>query len=247
MRGDPQRHFDRIAEAYENVPETLKSVYARARQEIEPAIRGKVVLDVGNGGHFPYDTEIADKVIALDISPAMLEHVKNPKILKQLGNATDLKDFQDESLDVILYVFSIHHMNDANVEKSCRTLDRVLYSAHRILKNGGALIIVEPTLHPTLFFLEKVLFHATKWFFSAFKVSMIFFYSKDFLSNRILRQFGGKDDHFSVIPLPIEGFVDPLGGSFPGLIRIPGWLSPTRYFLFYCTKTEPSACAATPP
>ena len=40
----------------------------------------------------------------------------------------------------------------------------------------------------------------------------------------------------TVNELPVTEAVDPLGGSFPGWLRVPAWLRPTDYTLFQAVR-----------
>lgn len=236
MTDDTSRHFDHIADRYKKAADTWESVYKKTREVIEPLIQNKLVLDIGNGGYFPYDTKLAKKVIVLDISPAMLEKIEQPNIEKVVGDARDLGNIADASVDVILFVLCIHHINGQGVRKTMDVLDQVLEACRKKLKTGGQLVIVEPTLAGALYWGEAAAFHLTKFFLNLSKVSMIFFFHVRTLREHMQKVFGVPDSQVEVISLPILGYVDPMGGSFPGVIRIPGWLCPTRYFLLKLTK-----------
>lgn len=225
--------FDSIAPSYAKVSESWASIYNQIGKLITPLVRGKVVLDIGNGGHFPYDTNLPARVIALDISQEMLNRIQNPRVEKIIGDARDLSGIEDASVDVVLFFLSIHHMNGRNLKETYEVLDRVLSSAERKLKKGGKLIIAEPTLKNFLFLTEKIFFQALSWFLNSKKVGMIFFHHPDILAAHLSKIFkSAPEKHF----LPIRGWVDPMGGSFPGVFKIPGWSCPTRYYLFIADK-----------
>jgi len=189
-------------------------------------------MDVGNGGHFAYDVSTPRRVIATDISRVILEHIEDPRIEKLVGDARDLSGVEDDSLDVILFVFSLHHMAGSNVRDSFETLDRILASAGRVLRPGGHLIFAEPVLGPVLFRVERLVFPLLRWFLKRKGVDMIFFYSAKELIQRAAASIGISDRQVESNRLPVEGWIDPLGGSFPGVLRIPAWLHPLRYQLF---------------
>ena len=70
-----QEHFDRIALRYAQASKSWASLSGQLVERIAPLVRGKTVLDVGNGGFFAYDPASASTVTGLDISPAMLERI----------------------------------------------------------------------------------------------------------------------------------------------------------------------------
>ena len=231
-----QQHFDKIAGRYKKAADSWESVYRKAREVIEPEVTGKLVLDIGSGGYFPYDTRLPSKVTALDISPAMLDKITDLHIEKIVGDARSLENVPDNSFDVVLFALSVHHINGHSVRESLSVLDCLIVASQKKLKKGGKLILMEPTLARPLFFLEEVFFSLIYLFLALFKVSMIFFYSPDQLKRHLAGGFGIPETQVEVISLPIQGFIDPLGGSFPGLLRIPAWLCPTRYYLFLAKK-----------
>lgn len=228
--------FDSLAAKYEKVADSWESVYARIRERVTPLITGKTVLDIGNGGFFPYDVTLAKKVTALDISREMLDRIQQPSVEKIVGDARDLNGIADESQDVILFFLSVHHINGKNVEETFRTLESMLAACRRKLKPGGKLVIAEPTLNTFLSATERALFGLTRFILEAKKVGMIFFYHPDNLAQAMAKVFEKPVSSVETHYLPIEGYVDPLGGSFPGILKIPGWLCPTRYFLFIVSK-----------
>ncbi|MCP5502525.1 MAG: ubiquinone/menaquinone biosynthesis methyltransferase [Leptospiraceae bacterium] len=78
----------------------------------------------------------AEKVYSVDFSENMLsiarERLKHfPSAVVQIGDATELKDFQDESLDAISIGFGLRNVNH---------LDKALSEIFRVLKPGGIFI-----------------------------------------------------------------------------------------------------------
>jgi SAM-dependent methyltransferase len=229
-------HFDKISPAYEGVYKSWESVYKKMKHLIDPLITGKNVLDVGNGGFFPYNTSLAAKVTVLDISPIMLERIQEPGIEKVVGDARDLSVIADGSVDVILFLLCLHHINGPSIADSKKTLDAVLSSAHRKLKPGGYLVVAEPFLPGFLYAIETFFFQLLRHMLNLFKVPMIFFYKLPVMKQHILKNFGQASE-VHIEPLKIEGSVDPMGGSFPGLLSIPAWMCPTQVYLLKAQKT----------
>lgn len=231
----PEVHFDRIAGRYDAVPETWRSVYDRARLIIEPIIRDKTILDVGSGGFFPYDTGLAKKIIALDVSQGMLERIRVPGIDKIQTDARSMTGVTDESVDVVLFVQSLHHMVGRSVCENVESLDRIFGSCRRVLRKGGRLVIVEPFFGNFFFGCEKALYGAEVLLFGLMKVPPVFFYTSSLMKKRLAAAFSVSEKSIATESLPIKGWVDPMGGTFPGRVKIPAWLCPTRY---YCLVAE---------
>lgn len=228
-----QPYFDQISDRYDRAVSTWESVYRCAREIIAPWIRGASVLDVGSGGIWVFDPAAAKEVTLLDISPKMLERIPLPlpHVRKVVGDARNLDGIAGASQDVILYLLCVHHVVGRSRAEAFRMLDEVLVAAKAKCRPGGRIVIVEPTLTPWLYALESLLYPLTRAVLGLKKVPMIFFYSPRILKSQIERCFGAEAN---VYPLEVKGWVDPLGGSFPGRIRIPAWVCPTRYFLFEC-------------
>ncbi len=226
-----REQFDRIADRYHEAAESWNGLYEQIAVHVNPLLADKVVLDVGNGGHFAYDPAIARRVIALDISAEMVARIQLPGIAKVVGDARDLTGIDDASVDVIAFVFSLHHITGRNLQETFSTLDRVLASAQRKLRPGGTLVIAEPVLPGWLFRLQTWVFPASHALLERLRVGMIFFYSLRQLRERIAARVPCRRGEMRTFPLPVKGRIDPLGGSFPGRISIPSWLHPLRYRL----------------
>lgn len=129
---------------------------------------GKRALDIGTGpGTIPLHlarTHSGSSTMGLDISLEMLEkaliHCENMGISMPLTAADgEFLPFRDESLDVVISLFSLHHMDNPG---------RLFKEADRVLKPGGSLLIIDfrRDMSNGLFFLINTLWQ-TMFFFSA--------------------------------------------------------------------------------
>ena len=229
MGAGEREHFDRISERYERAAESWQTIYDRVEAHLNPLVGERRVLDVGSAGEFPYDTSLAREVVALDISPSMLGGIDAPNVVTRVGDARSMPGIEDDSMDVVLFILSLHHINGRGARESFETLDRVLASARRALRPGGHLVVVAPVLPSWLIPLEAVCFRLTRAVLGRFGVPMIFFYSLRHLRRRLAHHFSVQEAAIGVERIVVEGRIDPLGGSFPGLIRIPNWMHPFEH------------------
>lgn len=232
MDSAAQTHFDHIAARYTDAAQTWRSVYDAIRSRVEPLIEGKRVLDIGNGGYFPYEPSRAKSVTVVDISPEMLERIRVPGVSKLVDDARTLAKVPDSSFDVALYFLCLHHINGDTPSHSVRILEQVLTTAKRKLTAGGRILVAEPSPARGLGFWQDKFFPLTRRVLAHRTVSMIYFFRRDTLRGRLASVAGVAADAVLCEAIPVRGWVDPLGGSFPGILRIPSAFLPTRYHFF---------------
>jgi len=226
------KHFDSIAEKYDRAHRSWASLYRKLAQVLEPAIENKVILDVGSGGVFAYTPARARQVIALDISPAMLEMTRDPTVCRIVGDARGSVPLVDESVDVVVFCFSVHHITGETFAETLDFLERTLAAACRVLRPGGELHIAEPVVKTRLFWvLERLFYPLTGAILARRGASMALFYSFSILSSRMAAHLGVEVGDLQVTSLPLEGMTDLLGGTVPGILRIPAWMHPAKHLL----------------
>lgn len=225
-------HFDAIAGRYAASTTTLEPLYGAVRAELNGLIAGRAVLDVGNGGIFPYDRGRAASVAVLDISPEMLKRVPGD-VLTILADARDMTPCADGRFDVALFNLSLHHIAARTAEETEAGISRALAEAWRTLRPGGDLLVYEPVLSPFLYALARALFVPARALLALAGVPMVFLHSREALRRRLERASRAR---VVVSDAPVTGWSDPLGGTFPGLVMVPVALYPTRFALFRATK-----------
>lgn len=231
-----QTHFDNISKKYQRAADTWSMIYESVRQRLDPIVEGKEVLDVGNGGQFAYDTDLAEKVTAMDIASHMMDGITDPKIAKIVGDARNMDIIEDESCDAIVFLLVLHHINGTNVDASLDTLRSVVSASFRKLRPGGYLIVTEALLSGFLYRLQSMAFQIMQFILGRFGVSMIFFFTLPIMRKALASEFKVSPESIEVIPLKLEGWLDPLGGSFPGLIKIPASVQPWDFTLLIVQK-----------
>ncbi len=138
-----QRKYDRIAKYYDFFESQIeKRLFRRLRRETLGSLSGKILeIGVGTGKNLSYYGKKA-KIVAIDISPNMLERAKNRA--KHLGlnlrlhvmDAENL-NFTDGKFDYVVATFVL-----CSVPDPISTLDEM----KRVLKPGGKIILLEHVL-----------------------------------------------------------------------------------------------------
>ena len=229
-------HFNKIQKKYFNNIGDKKKLYEDLKIIIDPLLINKTVLDIGSGGNIFYNHSLAKKIIILDLSDKMLDELNNEKIVKVYQDARNMTKINDKSVDLILIIFTLHHINGQSYNKSVVSLKETLNQAYKKLSPDGEIFIVEPILNDLLFFFQKILFKLTFFTLNLFKTDMVFFYNEKTIKKNILSTFNNVN--IEVSNIKIRGWVDPLLGTFPGIIKIPSFLMPTSMKSFYIKKIK---------
>jgi ubiquinone/menaquinone biosynthesis C-methylase UbiE len=137
---------------------------------------GKTVVDVGcgTGGTVRLLASRCKRAIGLDseemIAKALQEKDIPGNIHFQEGTAQDLP-FPDESVDILIYFASFHHVPED-------LFDRAMTECRRVLKNDGTALFIEPVARPGSYYeitrltedeaeiqkaAEKVIKNAHRW------------------------------------------------------------------------------------
>jgi SAM-dependent methyltransferase len=219
-------HFNAIAAGYAGRTGALDPLFDAIRGELEAAVAGKDVLDVGSGGSFPFDRRLAASLTSLDLSPAMLARVP-AGVSTVVADARDRMPFPDAAFDAVLFSLSLHHLVGRSLAETEDGQAAAVAEAFRVLRPGGRLIVYEPILPPALFALERALYRPISALFALVGVPPVYFRSRASLQRLA---------DFEVVAPRVTGWVDPLSGTFPSFLRLPIAVFPTRYELFLARK-----------
>lgn len=143
-------------EGYERKQQTLE-YYRLIRLMVSRELKGqKRVLDVGNGGFFNYDTNLAEHVTAVDL---FLKNGPGPgsNTTFRQGSILELP-FQENSFDCIVLQNVLHHVTGKTVDDNFQHLARSMQELYRCTSPGGKVVMVESTVGRWFNVAERMLF-----------------------------------------------------------------------------------------
>jgi SAM-dependent methyltransferase len=149
-----------------------------------------------------------------------------------VADARDISAFGDGSFDVAVLMLVLHHITGRSPRETDAHLDRVLEAVFRTLRVGGRLVVVEPLIRPVLALLQRLAYPMLRSVLRRFGVPMVYFQTLSAMSLRLGRHW----EQVAVTELVLDQPVDPLGGSFPGLVRLPPWLRHADHYLLQAVK-----------
>lgn len=231
---DVKTHFTRNSNRYyADVHGRLIETYRNVGEVLNQCLWG-TVLDIGNGGVFFYDTEVLEKVIAVDVAyPKQMQNTE--KITFYSGDARDLSFLGDQKVDCVLMQFLLHHVIEKTSKQTDETLLRIFAEAYKALNSEGQLIIVEPVLGPIVEFFQNAFYRFGAFVLGLFHKPMVRFYCPTTLTAR-LKQSGFHAIERRKIELGKE-WIPFAPALFPGKFVLPAWLYPMPFCCFKASKS----------
>jgi SAM-dependent methyltransferase len=135
--------------------DTFRHIGEAITREIEGV---ELLLDVGNGGIFQYDTAVVGRIVAVDLFLDRLPATRFPaNVTRRSGNALTL-DEPDAQYDAVLESLLYHHLVGATADDMVSNTRLAIAEAERVLKPGGRLVIAESCVPHWFYAVEKRLF-----------------------------------------------------------------------------------------
>jgi SAM-dependent methyltransferase len=149
---------DRLSSYRQNI-EGMET-YTRIRTSINEVIVGADrVIDIGNGGVCDYDAKLVREITAIDLFLDEMPpgYRQPPNVTLKVGSALNIPE-ADHSFDCAVMVMLIHHLIGSNVKESIENIRRALREAHRVVRPGGRIIVVESCVAPWFYRFERLVF-----------------------------------------------------------------------------------------
>ena len=133
--------------------------YHHIRDAITREVAGTgLLLDVGNGGVFEYDTTQVERIVAVDLFLDRLPASQfPPNVTARRSDALAL-DEPDEAYEVVLEALLYHHLVGRRPGDSIVNIRRAIAEAHRVRRPGGRRVIAEPGVPRWFYGLERLMF-----------------------------------------------------------------------------------------
>lgn len=220
------RYFD----ANKHYAERVGSLdtYGNIRDAVDREIVGaRRLLDIGNGGVFDYNTDLAEQIVGVDLFLDGTPPQHRENVVFRRGDALAL-DEPAGAYDCVLEISVFHHLVGVDVDSTLVNIRRALNEAHRVLEPGGRLVVMESCVPEGAFRVERRLFGALRQL--ARTPAMSHPATLQFPAETIAEVVRSRFGEVVVSPIPVGRWIIQFG------LRFPTVLTPARPYLFTATR-----------
>ncbi len=209
-----QSYFRKIYSDYQEKVERVDvaDVYSRIKANVEPHLTG-IVVDIGSGGVSRYKNPSIRKVISVDNVLEFLSHSKDKSVLNVAGDIRALP-LKDNSADMIIIQFVIHHLTENRLAKNLRNVERSVAESSRILKPGGVVHFIDSMVPFSLELIERSGYFPVYHILRSLNKPMVFFFSVQSFC-RLLRRYHLAPDR--IVKIDWGPMTDVSSALFPRL------------------------------
>jgi ubiquinone/menaquinone biosynthesis C-methylase UbiE len=192
--------------------------YEQQVRMIEKLIENKkIVLDVGCGPQIPYRKSAQNTLIGVEYSFPSI--AANKAVDLQVCASATALPLREQSADVILAVYSLHHMIGASRMATKSTVMEVLQEFFRVVRPGGSILVIEMAPIEPFGFFQDLFWDLSK---KALSSSLDqFFWTPERLKKACHNLKGWKDPQ-------IISFASSWWECFPPIFSLP-WLKIPRF------------------
>jgi SAM-dependent methyltransferase len=227
-RASAERNAEFFLDEYQNYRAKVESIdtYASISLALSAELEGmERLLDIGNGGVFDYDTTRIKSIVGLDLFldnlPRDIQLPSNVQTVQ--GSALGIPEAL-HGFDGVVMVMLMHHLVGRTVADCLSNVEQALSEAHRVLRPGGKLVVMESCVPAWFFAFEKMVFRpASVVIEKTMKHPPTLQYPVDVML-RMIEQAGFGNASSDVVAL----------GKYvlQYNIRVPSWATPVQPVLF---------------
>lgn len=184
------KFFDRTQtiQKYEFIKKITSTIDLFAADYLNAEVRGNVLVVGGVWDYFKWGSNI-NAITVLDMSEKMLK-IYCPEGAHAVIGDLYTYEFNQECFDTIVFSLVLHHTARGNWRRCENRIEEAVHKAHRWLKRGGRLLIVEYCPHPAWQPLQRALLPVTRSFLTFFKQPLVVMHTSEFYKSVLERIFG---------------------------------------------------------
>lgn len=196
------KFFDRqqSSNQYESLKKMTRGLDVVAGNELNHGVRGRVLTIGGVWDFFEWGDQI-ESLTVLDLSVEMLKAYCPEGAHSVIGDLYTY-EFAAQSFDSVVFPLILHHTAQGSWRSSEQRIEEAMRRAHRWLKPGGHVYIMEYCPHPGWYPVQRALLPVTRRFLRFFEQPLVVMYTRSFYERVLTGTFGSCEIH-QIAP---EGF-----------------------------------------